>query len=1269
MSVMPPDPNPHEPSAPFATSAMASAARAMLREYDPRLVARGRAYAEQGRVTGFASSGTTVMASVSGTDKYVVTLELVPGLRILDCTCPAFAREDACKHVAAVAFVLAGADHAGGGQRAMAPARADRFPDCLAHASTDVLGRLSLYARQRVDVPQLWMGLTQFWGLARKRSDLRLTALKDRVVAFAPEIERTFEELRAWEPPEPPEVGTELGALYGRLVRTYRETRGRAEIWRTLPGPLDERHPGFSFSYDVERRRFEAAERSSPLLAAPKHLSIGIPLDPAEPPAMGESFRSYGLTDAWDLFALRAVLLAIVAGEDEGVLALRDDLRRPAWDRLLSRLASSSASPQRAPSCASEWAFVLSPTYANRLGLFVFAREVRPDRRPLKWKKDRYERLLEQDASPLERDIARAALLRAERVGVALVELGTPHAHELLRLLSRHPRVTFAEDKSPDPDADPRAQISVGTLTMQLETGPKGNISPRFVLGETELEARELRSIERSGFRGIVDEPLVASAFVPPPLRPWIEMAAAMGDRLTFPPEAIPKLVATTEPLVAAGIVELPRQALGEKLPYTPRPALRVEWLPEGAALVEVLVSVHPSAPLIDAGLGPALYTFEERGRRVYVERDPDVERRLVRETEREIAAPLVWSMGVGRTESVDDALALAKYLDDNPLGLTVEVKLGRSPQAVTWTDAHPRLVVRKAGAWLVLDGEISVGRDKLTLGEVLEAARHARRYVRAGEGTFLELSQKAREKLAPIAAAIDLGDVDGGRMHEAFGAVLAGAAELFETVRGPDLSAYAERLEASKTPVVVPPLDRGELRDYQREGAAWMLRLAQWAPGCVLADDMGLGKTVQTAAVLKARAALGPALIVAPASVSSNWVAELERFVPSLRIRWFNEDRALATSSLGPGDVVVISYGLLSREAPLFRERAWATVVLDEAQYVKNLAAQRREAAGALARGFTIALTGTPLENNLGELFSIVDLAFPGLLGEESIFRERFRKPIETRRDVGRLAALSRIIEPFLLRRTRKAVLAELPAREEITERVELSPEEQRRYLALRRACELQFARRKRDKKEMPAGLRIELLAALTRLRQMACDVSLVDPTFEGASTKIARAVEIARELAAEGNRALVFSQFTQFLAKVRAALEEAGLRVAYLTGETPTSRRREIVERFQEGQHDVFCVSLLAGGTGLNLTRASYVIHLDPWWNPAAEEQATSRAHRMGQTEPVTVIRLVSRGTIEEAVLSLHASKRDLAEAVLEGKGIAKSMSSAELLALLSS
>jgi SNF2 family DNA or RNA helicase len=671
----------------------------------------------------------------------------------------------------------------------------------------------------------------------------------------------------------------------------------------------------------------------------------------------------------------------------------------------------------------------------------------------------------------------------------------------------------------------------------------------------------------------------------------------------------------------------------------------------------------------VAAGKGPVLFTFEENGQRVFVERDLAREKLIALEARARIEAPLRWDDAIGHTEGLPDTLELAEYLDRNPLGLAIEIKIGTAPKVTAWADAKRDIDVSKKGAWLHLDGKLDVQGIKLTLGDVLDAARLAQRFVRAADGVFLELSQEAIDKLRPVAIAVELAGTKTGevpRLHDAFGSILAQAKDLFETSSGIDVEAITRRFEARDVETRPPSLEHGTLRHYQSEGVAWMLQLATWAPGCILADDMGLGKTVQTAAVLQARAALGPQLIVAPASVTSNWMAELARFVPSISARWFNDDPDLVPAVLGKNDVLIVSYGLLQRRAALFETQRWTTVVIDEAQYVKNVTAQRTDTVRNLQRDFTIALTGTPLENHVGELFSIADLAFPGLLGDEPTFREKFRRPIEGQRDEVKLAVLARLLGPFLLRRTRATVLQELPPREEITEYIDLAPPEQKRYLALRKACEAQFAKRKKE--ETAAQLKIALFAALTRLRQLACDVSLVDPTYDGPSTKIARAVELATQLASEGNRALVFSQFTTFLTKLQAAFEAAGLRVAYLAGDTPTTKRRALVDAFQAGEYDVFCVSLLAGGTGLNLTKASYVIHTDPWWNPAAEEQATSRAHRMGQTEPVTVYRLVARGTIEEAVLEMHTSKKSLATAVLEGKASTKAITATELIELLS-
>jgi SNF2 family DNA or RNA helicase len=433
----------------------------------------------------------------------------------------------------------------------------------------------------------------------------------------------------------------------------------------------------------------------------------------------------------------------------------------------------------------------------------------------------------------------------------------------------------------------------------------------------------------------------------------------------------------------------------------------------------------------------------------------------------------------------------------------------------------------------------------------------------------------------------------------------------------------------------------------------------------------MGLGKTVQTASVLRHRAALGPALIVAPASVSFNWKVELARFVPSLRVFWFNEEHKLELENMAAGDVVVVSYDLLRASHKQFL-RHWSTLVVDEVQFLKNHKAKRRLAVSALNRDFTIALSGTPVENHLGELWSVMSLCFPGLLGTESNFRARFQNPIEAPKmgEEGAAGArtaamvLGRLLRPFLLRRTREEVLHELPPREEITLYVELSKDERQRYEALRGAFEKEFGRKKRERRV--AKERIQVLAAITRLRQLACDASAIDPTFTARSAKLETLKEIAEELFRRKATVLVFSQFTTLLRKAEQAIQELGARTMYLDGATPLKSRRELVGSFQEGCADFLFISLTAGGTGLNLTHASHVIHLDPWWNPAIEEQATSRAHRMGQNKAVTVYRLVARATLEERILLMHRKKRDLVSAVLSGKADPKPLTQEELLSL---
>ncbi|MDP1692925.1 MAG: DEAD/DEAH box helicase [Burkholderiaceae bacterium] len=481
-------------------------------------------------------------------------------------------------------------------------------------------------------------------------------------------------------------------------------------------------------------------------------------------------------------------------------------------------------------------------------------------------------------------------------------------------------------------------------------------------------------------------------------------------------------------------------------------------------------------------------------------------------------------------------------------------------------------------------------------------------------------------------------------------------------------------------------------------------MRLAASGFGACLADDMGLGKTLMSLAVLLERAAGGAALVVAPTSVCSNWLAEAARFAPALDVQLYGDvadfadlgaegsdsdaadngndsddtqaaapvdskrqaARRRQVRALGPGQVLVCSYALLQIDADILAEREWHSAVLDEAQAIKNAATRRAKAASKLTADFRLALTGTPIENRLGELWSIMGFANPGLLGSAEQFSQRFASPIERDGDAQSSRRLRRLIAPFLLRRTKGEVLTDLPPRTEIVHDVVPGKRERALLEVLRQQAEDSV------NQVIAAGTaegkaQIHVLAALTRLRRAACDPRLVAPELGLIGAKVQEFERLAIELVAGKHKALVFSQFTDFLALLRERLDAAGLSYQYLDGSTPAAERGKRVAAFQQGVGDFFLISLKAGGFGLNLTAADYVIITDPWWNPAAEDQASGRAHRIGQQRPVTVYRLVTQGSIEDRIVRLHGRKRELAEGILGGQDGGRAVNAGELMALL--
>jgi superfamily II DNA or RNA helicase len=521
---------------------------------------------------------------------------------------------------------------------------------------------------------------------------------------------------------------------------------------------------------------------------------------------------------------------------------------------------------------------------------------------------------------------------------------------------------------------------------------------------------------------------------------------------------------------------------------------------------------------------------------------------------------------------------------------------------------------------------------------------------------------RELRGLLAPLAEYLEkpkkklhLPRVQAGRLEE-LAEALPGGGELQapEPLRG-----FTARLRdaAERASDVVPAGLTVELRPYQREGLRWLNALAEAGVGGVLADDMGLGKTLQLIThllALKQRGALEqPALIVVPTSLIPNWEAEIARFAPMLEVLALHgPQRSGDFSQIGRQDIVLTSYALLPRDVITLRKQAFALIVLDEAQQVKNPRTQARRAVLSLRAPRCICLTGTPLENHLGELWSQVDLAVPGLLGDEGAFRRHYRVPIEKQRDEDCQARLNRRLAPFILRRTKAQVAAELPPKTEITRRVVLDGRQRELYESLRLTLADELREVIAQRGIQHSG--IVVLDALLKLRQVCCDPRLVK--LEAArgvrdSAKFELLMDMLPALLAEGRKVLLFSQFTEMLKLIAGELDRHRIRYVMLTGETRD--RAEPVQRFQDGDVPLFLLSLKAGGVGLNLTAADTVIHYDPWWNPAAEAQASDRAHRIGQDKPVFVFRLITAGTVEERIEEMKARKAELAEAVLEGGG----------------
>ena len=612
------------------------------------------------------------------------------------------------------------------------------------------------------------------------------------------------------------------------------------------------------------------------------------------------------------------------------------------------------------------------------------------------------------------------------------------------------------------------------------------------------------------------------------------------------------------------------------------------------------------------------------------------------------------------------ELLPLIEYAQANPDRITCEwpegakMSIKRHNSSSIWNG----VIKKNDNGWFEIEGSVELDQNKvISMAQLLELANQSQgRYITLGNGDFLAISEQLRRQLDMLNT---LASRHHGKLQMSpFSAALLGPDIMhgeLQLTEDEELTEIRRRIMESSTYTPdVPPTLHATLREYQKEGYQWMSRLNYWGAGALLADDMGLGKTIQTITFLLSKAQEGPALVIAPASVAPNWKVEFEKFAPSLNVTMLNfeSDRHEAILRAKAGDVVVCTYMLLLSVKEEITSKEWNTICLDEAHIIKNRGAKTSAVAMKLKSKNRIMLTGTPVQNHLGELWNLFQFVNPGLLGSFEDFNRRFIVPIEQNSNRIAQQQLDRLVKPFMLRRTKDKVARELPEKEEIYQHVTMSEEEQLTYEAMRQKAEATLIANGLGRVSM------NTLAEITRLRLTACCQSKITALLELLQT-VTDGYEQQEEESRGG--ALVFSQFTTYLAEIRRTLDDAHVPYLYIDGTVPIIERQKLVEKFQAGECPVFLISLKAGGLGLNLTRANYVIHMDPWWNPAIESQATDRSHRIGQKKAVTVYHLISQGTIEEKIQRLHERKQNLVSNILAATDMSHKLTGEELLEMV--
>jgi len=675
---------------------------------------------------------------------------------------------------------------------------------------------------------------------------------------------------------------------------------------------------------------------------------------------------------------------------------------------------------------------------------------------------------------------------------------------------------------------------------------------------------------------------------------------------------------------------------------------LRFSTISEKGWLIEVLVQPGKGSSFVP-GLGPEmifdLRTAEPSLVKRNFEEEVDQAMRIIKATH---LNQLSGNNARFYTESHDRILEAIQVA--SRLNVPLEwPRSGTIPKVIDQTDdTKISLSISDKNLWFEAQGTVEIGSQVISLKEFISHLRKERRYVELPNGAWAKISEELKKRAERLQELLS---------EDLSSLTAAGSLELIQEKSLFEIRLASERFlrlkQQSNSPIdlSLPNGLTAELRPYQKSGFEWLQSLSQRGFGGCLADDMGLGKTLQTIAVLLKNKEFGPSLVIAPVSLLYNWAHEIKKFAPELNCQiWNGQQRHLGNVYQQTIHITLLSYGTAVRDCELLKGFHWNTIVIDEAQNIKNPATLNWKTVSSLPARWKIALSGTPVENKLEELWAILSATCPGILGSRDEFKKRYEWPIVKNGSEKARDRLKTAIKPFVLRRLKKDYLTELPPKTEINLWAVPDDAEKNFYEACRLEA-LDRIKSEMNKEPDGANIRFTVLASLQTLRQVSCHPILLNPEWPSPSAKENLFLSTIEELRENGHKVLVFSQFTKFLTRMKNASESLGIKCFYLDGTTPIEERRELVEKFQSGIADAFFISLKAGGTGLNLTRADYVIHLDPWWNPAVEAQASDRAWRMGQSKPVTVYRIITQGSIEEKILELHAEKKFLSDDITSG------------------